>query len=61
MPMPWGRRPFTAALIRSGARKASEMDGHVGLPDAAFLASAKFCDRGYPPAVPASAFSGNLR
>jgi hypothetical protein len=42
-----GQTTFESRLDKIGG-KEGERDGHVDLPDAAFLASAKFCGCGHP-------------
>ena len=41
-----GQATFYGCSDKIGGEE-SERDGHIDLPNAAFLASAKLCDRGY--------------
>jgi hypothetical protein len=41
-----GQATFYGCFDKIGGEEG-ERDGHIDLPNAAFLASAKFCDRGY--------------
>jgi hypothetical protein len=41
-----GQATFYCCFDKTGGEEG-ERDGHIGLPGAAFLASAKLCDRGH--------------
>jgi hypothetical protein len=44
MPMPWGRRPSTAAVTSVGKEGAKD---HIDMPNAAFLSGAESYDRSH--------------